>query len=252
MAISDAIGANAGAVAPAAPQPKASGKDGGKAEAFRKTGVAERAKMSEDQKAVEGSKSDKVEFICALGDPNRKQNRTEANTSKESYYVVGYKFKVLEDMTVPQANIKEDWKALTDTDPISEVSVKAGTVVSLNLIETADLISRVEFAGRFTGGSTPVQLTAKVSQDRTDPLPVLKKVGTGSIKENMELIADMIGGDGENKGKPQIKAEFADKFSVLYRKKESLRKSTGAGAVSGEAQKNLAAAFRHLYASRRA
>ena len=54
-----------------------------------------RAQMSEDEKALEGSKSDKVAFVCALGDPNRKQARVENKTTIPSYVVVGYKVKVL-------------------------------------------------------------------------------------------------------------------------------------------------------------
>lgn len=256
MAISDALAANAakaeGGAPAATPQKTKAGNS--KADAFRSKGEAERAKMSDDQKAAEGSKSDKVEFVCALGDPNRRQDRVSTGTSVESYVVVGYKFKLLEDMTVPHAPLKEGYKSLIDVEPISEEPKKAGDIVSLNLVEAADFISRVEFAGHFTGGDIQVSLSAKISQDRPEPLPVLNRVGQGSIKEGMELIADMIGGDGtaENKGTPQIKPEFADKFAVLYKKRSVGKKSTGTGKAAGETQKNLAAAFRVIYANKRA
>lgn len=262
MAISNAIKDAGAAPAPAAapaptPKAKAQGKSGtsDRTEAFKATGEKVRQMMTEDQKAMEGSKSDTVEFICALGDPARKQNRVEArSTSLDSYVVVGYKFKVLEDCTVPHAPIVPDFKTPLDVAPISERPVKAGEIVSLNIVETAAFISRTEYAGRFTGGEIGVFISAKISQSRQEPLPVLNKIGKGSVKENMELIADMVGGDGTIKGGavPKIKDEYAEMFSVLYRKKSLGGKSTGSAKKPGESQANIAAAFRQLYASKKA
>lgn len=261
MAISDVLKDNGAKAAPkAAPTaaPKAAGqaKSGtqAKTEAFKKQGAAERAKMSEDQKAMEGSKSDKVEFLCALGDPARKQSRQEQNTAIPSYVVVGYKFKVLEDGTVPYAPIKDDWKTPLDVEPISSRPVKAGDVVALNIVETADFISRIEYAGKFTGGNIGVYIGSKIANDRVEPLPVLNKEGKGSIKENMELVADMVGGDGTSKGgaKPVVKEEYADTFGVLYRRKSLGNKSAGSSKARGETQAELAAAFRALYSGKRA
>lgn len=253
MAISDALKDGKKTTAPQAPKAPAKGSND-KSAAFKESGAAQRAQMTEDQKAMEGSKSDKVAFVCALGDPNRKQARVENGNSIPSYVVVGYQFKVLEDMTVPYAPIKADFKSPLDVEAISERQVKAGEVVSLNIVETADFISRIEFAGRFTGEGTGVSLSAKVSNDRPEPLPILVKIGDGSIKENMVLIADMIGAnDAENiKGTPRIKEEFAEAFGVLYSKKSIGKKSTGANKKAGEGQADIAAAFRALYASKRA
>lgn len=220
---------------------------------FIARGEAERAKLTEDQKAVEGSKSDKVAFVCALGDPSRKQSRKEGKENKPSFTVVGYKFKVLEDMEVPKAPLKADWKSLIDVEPVTMVPVKAGTVVSLNLVETGMFITRIEFAGKFTGEGTEVSISAKHSQNRQDPLPALRNSsGSGSIKVNMEEIADMVGAtaDGKNKGTPKIKDEFKDIFGVLYTKKSAGKKSAGVSRKEGESTKNVAAAFRALYASK--
>jgi hypothetical protein len=221
-----------------------------KTEAFKQQGASLRAQMSEDEKALEGSKSDKVAFVCALGDPNRKQARVEKKTTIPSYVVVGYKFKVLEDMTVPFAPIRQDMKTVLDVEPATERQVKAGDIVALNIVETAMFISRMEFAGKFTGEGTSVFLSAKTSQDRPEPLPILNKTGSGSIKDNMELIADMIGADANSKGTPQIKEEYKESFGAIYAKKSLRKKSAGSAKKAGEGQADIAAAFRNYYASK--
>lgn len=226
------------------------GKSSSKTDAFKQKGASARAQMTEDQKAIEGTKSDKVAFVCALGDPNRKQARVENKTSIPSYVVVGYKFKVLEDMTVPFAPISADWKTPLDVEPAQERPVKAGTTIALNIVESAMFITRLEFAGKFTGEGTAVYISAKNSGDRPDPLPVLNKAGSGSIKENMELIADMVGATADSKGTPQIKEEFKESFSALYAKKSLTKKSASAKKKAGEGQADIAAAFRLYYANK--
>lgn len=250
MALKDKIaGATPTETAPA-PAAK-SAKTATKTDAFKQQGASLRAQMSEDQKAVEGSKSDAVAFVCALGDPNRKQARVQNKTSIPSYVVVGYKFKVLEDMTVPFAPIREDYKTPLDVEPAQERQVKAGDIVALNIVETAMFICRLEFAGKFSGEGNEVTLSAKTSQDRIDPLPILNKAGDGSIKENMELIADMVGQTAENKkGTPQIKDEFKESFGALYAKRSLTKKSASTAKKAGEGQKDIAAAFRNFYASK--
>lgn len=243
-------GVGAETPAPATPAPAANktAAAGDKTEAFKAHGAAIRAQMTKDQQAVEGSKSDKVAFVCALGDPARKQARVENKASIPSYVVVGYKFKALEDMTVPYAPLKQGWKTILDVEEATEKQVAAGQEFHLNIVETAMLISRVEYAGRFSGEGTQVALSVKTSNDREEPLPILTKVGAGSIKENMELIADMIGGDGADKrGTPQVKPEYADTFGALYNRRTLTKKSAGASKKAGESQANIAAAFRAYY-----
>ena len=245
-----AAAAGQSAPAGAAPTPTAGGKGvNSKTDAFKAKGAALRAQMSDDQKAVEGSKSDKVAFVCALGDPSRKQARVENKTSVPSYVVVGYKFRALEEMTIPQAPLKQGMRTILDVEEATEKQVAAGEEFHLNIVETAMLISRVEYAGRFSGEGTQVALSVKTSNDREEPLPILNKVGAGSIKENMELIADMVGGDGtdKNRGTAQVKPEYAETFGALYTRRSLQKKSAGAAKKAGEGQADIAAAFRAYY-----
>ena len=218
--------------------------------AMKAQGASIRAQMSEDQKAVEGSKSDKVSYVCALGNPNVKTSRKQGNQNLPSYTVVGYKFKVLEDMTVPFAPLRENMTTLLDVEPATERAVKAGEIVALNTVEAAMFISRIEFAGSFTGEGTNVTMSARTSKDRPDPLPILT-TKTGSVKENMELIADMVGITEANpKGTPQIKPEYEASWGALFRKKNAGPKSTGGRSNKNDDSQNLAAAFRAYYANK--
>lgn len=252
MALSNKLAEKEGAPV-VAPTPAQNTKAAGantKTEQFKQDGANIRSQYTDDQKALEGSKSDKVAFVCALGDPNKKQARVEGKQSIDSYAVVGYKFKALEDMTVPFAPIKEGFKSLTDVEPATEKAVKAGEVFALNLVETAQLISRIEYAGKFCGEDDVVVLSVKASKSREELLPILSKQGTGSIKSNMELIAEMQGATADSKGTPVIKPEFAESFSNLYVKKVAKRGTGTKDKKAGEGQANIAAAFRNLYASK--
>ena len=214
-------------------------------EAFRAKGASLRQAKSAEEKAIEGSKSDKVVFIGCLGDPNKPQPRREGKEDVPSIVVVGYKFKALEDMMVPHAPLKQNFKTLMDVEDMTEVPVKAGEEFNLNVFETGALISRPEFAGRFTGEGNSVSITIKFSKSRTEPMPVLKRDGKGSIKETMFEVADMIPNpsDPNGKGTPKVKDEYADKFGVLYTKRKAGKTGSTAKAQSGEVQADLAAAF---------
>lgn len=217
-----------------------------KSDAFKASGQALRAQMSEDQKALEGSKRDKVAFVACLGDPARKQSRKSKGEYEGSYRVVGYRFKVLEDMKVPKAPFNENCKDLLDVQqPAQMVQVKAGEEVNLNIIESAMFISRPEFAGMFDGEGKHVYIHAVCSQNRQDPYPALK-TNEGSIKENMILIAEMEGQVDGKGGTPKLREEFKE-FAPLYKKTRTTRAGGGAAGKKSTAIEDTAAAFRQLY-----
>lgn len=251
MSMSDKMSQAGGIVTPQSKAPASAttvSKQSGnkKTEAFKASGEAIRAQMSDDQKAIEGSKSDKVAFVACLGNPARAQARKTGGEYTDSYQVVGYQLKVLEDCAVPVAPLAEQCKDILDVvTPPSMRNAKAGEVVNLNVVETAMFISRPEYAGTFAGEGKTVYISAVSSQARKDPYPCLKTTD-GSIKENMILIAEMEGQENGKGGVPRIKEEFAA-FAPLYVKKKSKRAGSGASRVQGDAIKNTAAAFRQLY-----
>ena len=118
-------------------------------------------------------------FVNALGNPARKQDRVEGGKSIQCYEVVGYTFKALEDVEVPVL-------PLQSSDPFNTTvaepkHVKAGETFTCNIMEMASLISRPEYAGKFSGEGDIITLSAKANKTRPTPLPILKRA-VGSIK----------------------------------------------------------------------
>lgn len=237
------VAPTADAPAPKPPVSAGSGKEKSAAfEDFKAQGIAAREQYTDEQKAVECSKSDKVQFVIALGHPGRPQKRVQNGKSLESYQVVGYVFKALEDVTVPVAKPVEGGKSLMDCEMVGEKQVKAGETFMLTLYETGHFISRIEYGGHFTGGGDEVILHATISATHQGrPLTVLKRP-SAPIKDKMELIADRIpGADGKNTYK--CKPEYEEKFGYMFLKKKATR-TLGAKKDSEGSFKALAAAFR--------
>lgn len=217
-----------------------------KGEAFRMKGAQARANMSEDQKALEGSKSDKVAFVATLGNPAKSQPRKKGGDYIQSNKVCGYQIKVLEDTTVPVAPLKPECKDELDVQlPATERKVKAGETVTLNVIETALMISRTEYAGTFSGEGTNVYISATISKTKPDPSPCLR-AADGSIKENMIMVAEMVGQKDGKGGRAEVKEEFKE-FAPLFRPRTAKRSGGGNGRKAGESIMDTAAAFRALY-----
>lgn len=211
---------------------------------FKSQGVMAREQYTDEQKAVECSKSETIQFVIALGHPGKPQKRVQNGKSLESHQVVGYVFKALEDVSVPVAKPIEGSKSLMDCELVGEKQVKAGETFMLTLFETGCFISRIEYGGHFTGGGDEVILHATISATHDGrPLTVLKRP-SAPIKDKMELIADKIpGADGKNTYK--CKPEYEEKFGYLFTRKKATR-TLGAKKSDEGSYKALAAAFRQF------
>ena len=215
---------------------------------FRKEGANIRAVMSDADKAAEGSKSDKIEFLNCLGDPTKPVAvKVGGEVKKSGYYkVCGYELKALEDMEVPVAPFVEQVKGnyLNVVDEITTRPVKAGEVFHLNIVETAALISQVEFAGRFTGGNKEVILGATSSKDREDPLPILRLADpqAGSIKDGMQLVGTVKTADAPAK----VLDQYADTFANLFNRARGPI-GDGKGRAVKQPERDYAAAFRNMF-----
>lgn len=242
----NSVAQKAPAAAPTAPAPAAAvgtptAKGASKSETFRAAGQALRAKMDEKTKALEGSKSDKVSFQACIMDPSRPQKRREGKADVDSFMVVGYTFKLEEDMQVPVCPLKTGFKNLCDVEfPPKWEQHKAGDIVRLNNMETGIFISQTQFAGEFTGGGNTVRLSMKFSNERTDPLPVLNKIGEGSIKLSSEFVAEK----SEVNGVTQYKVkEGFEKFAPLYIKRSAGGRGSAGTKTRNEAHRDLAQSF---------
>lgn len=109
-----------------------------------------------------GSKSDKVEFVCALADPSTPDitpaDKKKGTPRKVESTIVGYAFKVLEDMEVPDCGGGDDMKNnnMSFVNPKGTRMAKAGETIYLTRFETGAFLSRVEFNARATAGDLPV------------------------------------------------------------------------------------------------
>lgn len=219
-----------------------------KTEAFQNQGASIRANMSEDEKALEGSKSGTVEFIGCIGNPAKKQPRKTQGTYKESQQVVGYIFKMMEDTEIPVAPLKEDCKTIFDVQSPAKRVAKAGEEVYMNIMEAAMFISRPEFGGEFKGNGKTVFLSVVFAKTKDTPTPCLKRpTAEGSIKTNMIMCAEKVGAGADGTGGTWQTIEHCEQFAPLFRKRNMTRRGAGTGKVAAETSKNTAAAFRKMF-----
>lgn len=246
--------------APAPDATKVKGKTAAMTDAFKAKGRAAREQLTEDQKAAEGSKSATLSYLGVLVDPSKKANRTGSGRANFPCHLnVGFAFVSSEDITVPVIPYTSTFTSVVDVDfsAATEVTVPAGQKIYVNNMELAALLSKPEYAGKANGtanGASPVALSVSFSEKRgaDSPLPILRPTdGGGSVKLVSIPIADAAETAPDGKVlRWQVKPEFAEKFGVLFRKKTASRPVGTAPKAVGEAEKDVAAAFRQFLQSK--
>lgn len=120
-----------------------------------------------------GSKSDTVAFVAALGDPSDPDTTTVTDVGGQKDVrtvprIVGYRFKALVDMEVPDCGTEDDLKSnkmsFVAAKKNNRRPVKAGETFDLTRFETGMLLSPIEFNGKATGGDKPVQAVYQMSK----------------------------------------------------------------------------------------
>ncbi len=163
-----------------------------------KAKAASAATAEKVDEAVLGSKSDKIAFVAPLGDPSRDDVAYDANKERDVKPVtVGYAFKALEDMTIPDCGTEDDFKKnpMSYANPDGKKQVKAGEIFYLTRFETGMLLSAPEYNARATGGDMKVVVAyqragtkssdgavAKVSETTAIPNVSLRAMN-GSIRD---------------------------------------------------------------------
>lgn len=244
MAITDAGVTMAGATAPTVADSKAKGNKA--FQDFKAKGQAIRESEGYD-KAIESQKSGAIQFISCLGNPARTQKRTEAGQNKDSCQVIGYKLKALEPIEVPVAKIIDKSKPMAHGE-ITYKQVAAGEEFDVSLFELGALISKPEYAGKFTGGGDEVVLHITMSKGNdNEPLTVLKRKGS-PLKDTMIKVATESVNAENGKKTYSCLPEYEEKFGVYF-----VRKSGPVGGSKAskpqESAQDLAAAFQAYLAS---
>lgn len=113
------------------------------------------------------SMCENIEFMASLGDPSNEDRTTKKGPDGKDELVitptiVGYQFKALVDMEVPDCGLTIGFKKNgMDYDPDkmqNKRTVKAGELFNLTPFETALLLSAPEFNGKVLGGDKPLTL----------------------------------------------------------------------------------------------
>lgn len=112
--------------------------------------------------AIVGTMSDKIELVASIADPSRpdKMMRKNKKTGKQQEHVigtiVGYSFKALDDIEVPDVNTtlfyKSDLMDFVEEEKNNKRQVKKGETFNLTHFETAKLLSTPEYNGDVLGG----------------------------------------------------------------------------------------------------
>jgi hypothetical protein len=249
MAITDEMNKGAAVAAPETAGKSVDADVVAKHKAFRNLGESIRSNMTEEEKAAEGSKSGTLEFVHCLGNPKVPQPRKENGQTIPSVQVVGYTFKTTEDIDVPVMPYVEGASSnLLNVEYGAETRhIAAGTTFNLNVLEAGGLLSKVEYAGKASGGGRPVVLAVSFSKTRPDPLPQLRlESQSGSIKDTIIDVATK-GADGKWACKPEYQ-----EFGKLFVSRTSTRPGSGAPKAAGESSKSVAAAFRDFLAKKNA
>lgn len=207
--------------------------------------VVAEAPATEGAEVTYGTACGDLAFVCPLGNPaNPDSTRTKLPDGtvdvKTTSTIVGYKFKLLKDMDIPNCGTNDGFiKDPMNFEKIDWKAHKAGDVVALTPFETAYLLSQPQFNGSCTGGEIPVscvylnkaiqgkQGLATVSAAASTPRVSLR-AANGSIKSH--AIEDVLTyvlekqENGVNRKIKTIKPGF-EKWAPLA--KNNVRKATG-------------------------
>ncbi len=219
---------------------------------FKNKGALLRTQMTDEEKEVEGSKSGDVKFITCLANPAKKQSRQDSHlhTDIPSFEVVGYKFELLGDARVPRIPYKVGAKSFDDVEStVTWEEHKAGEIIQLNIMETGLFISQPCYAGQISGEGIVVNLIIKNSRNRPTPRPALRREGgAGSIKTDMEFVAEMVTQPDVKRPVAVCKEEYKENFGNLFNAAK-VTKTKGKLEAEKQAHKDNAAAFNNYFMS---
>lgn len=236
--------------------PKAEKQEAKKAEA---AAVAMAPKVDD---SILGSMSDKVAFVNPLGDPSHPDVTTDKDNNKTTTpYIVGYRFKALADIEVPECGLDKDARknlmSYIPENKNNKKAVKAGEEFMLTRFETALLLAPPEFNGRISGGGkefSAVYQTVQVKSKKgavgevssaTKVPTVALKAERGSIKDyeiEEVLTFTKTEENGVVRKKRQIRPGY-EKFEALCFNPEPKARAQRSGASSKNVRNAKAEAF---------
>lgn len=234
-----------------------------------KAAVVANTEVTENvDESILGSKSDKLAFVCALGDPSQPDvtNYIDPNTKQPTQRtdptIVGYVFKALEDMEIPDCDTKDDFKTnrMSYVNIDGKKSVKAGTEFNMTPFETGMLLSPPQFNAKATGGEISVtaaystlakrnakgQLQKVQSAEGQIPSVALRAVGKSmsikDIKMRHVLTCTTEKLPNGQERKHRVLNPGYEKWAPLCKETQRRTSSAAGGASASKIQRNRGAA----------
>jgi hypothetical protein len=221
-------------------------------EVFAKGGRTIRANYDKDEQALEGSMSDTLSFVHAIGNPKN------PDAIHNSYKVVGYTLKSTKPISVPTVKLSD--KKYLKFKKVEPRQVAANQEFHVNNIELGLLLSQREYAGQITGGDLKVALSATCPKAKDNErkgtaaeyIPNLKVLGGEkgkSIKDGLVTCGDKSGETEGGVATYQVKPGY-EAFEIFLMGRIGTEGPNKIPRERGEQSKNLAAAFAQLYADK--
>lgn len=232
--------------------------------------------VAKNDDSINGTLSATVEFVGPLGDKSR-PDKTPADPTKHiagrtDPTIVGYAFKALVDMEVPDCgepqNLRNNPMDFEPSKMRNRRPVKAGEVFYLTRFETGVLLSPPEFNAQATGGEFPVSVVyqrskkapksaaAVVTSQTAFPGISLRPMNAnqGSVKDLMINVLDVqveTGADGKTTKKIRtLHPEFAPKFNSLCKVAERVAGTRTASGNSNKKYNEGAQNFMNIFNAR--
>ena len=178
---------------------------------LKASGKAVREQMTDEEKAIEGSKSNTIAFVNSIGADNMPVTIGNVPGKK----TVGFRFRNVGDAPIAVPVAPAISKKPYEADITGNTrTVNAGEEFVLNCVETGILISQIEYAGRFSGGEKTVHLILKSQKESALPLVTLK-ADTGNVKDGMVVI----GADKDADGNTVLAEEYKPSFEKFFAKR---------------------------------
>lgn len=192
--------------------------------------------MTDEEKAVIGSKSHTLHFVQLLGLASKRSSRaiSATNESRPCPTAVGITLYSDEPINVPKIDVRLDKD--TGIDPEKDITfraVAAGEKFNLNYYEFMFLIVQPEYSGYCSNAQNPQgivfipRMPAYLESRAKLPTPTINFApGAGSIKAGIFEIDELVPGTTDQY---VIKPEYEAEFGALLKKAKPVRDSAAGG-----------------------
>lgn len=214
---------------------------------------------------VLGSMSDAIAFVAPLGDPSHPDVVKDKDGNVISTpYIVGYRFKALRDIEVPECGLDDDARKnlMSFKDKNGKRTVKAGEEFDLTRFEMGLLLAAPEYNCRITGEGKNFTATYQVAVVKSKngdlgtasaalKVPtVALKMDTGSIKDYKIIDVLSFTTDPETKKKIRTINPGFEKWEPLCKVQAQMSRASSGSSTPKNIRNQKADAFLQIVAKK--